>query len=370
VLGSCKLAPWDYYGYHLYDDERHTAASKREFIGDNRCRQITVQVSDKTWWGVLEDKLLAAAVLKAHGVPNPQITAVYHPVRNYAAPAVLRSAEELIEHFRRRMSYPCFGKLVTGLKSNGASLVEAYDESSDCLCLAGRRQVGVTDFAKRVVDYCSTRGAEAFDPSAGYLFQEVVRQHPAIRERCGERLGTVRLYVGVDNSGPIIFAATWKIAAPQNIADNFWRPGNLLAALDVQTGEVQRVTRGLGIELEVLEESPYTGQRLVGFRLPYFDELRRLVLHGAMLFPKIRLQGWDVAIGPDGPVVVEINNGSSFWLCQMASGRGLLTPEFREFLREASALNQHARRSGSRFQNTPILWRLKGVGRFLAGLFR
>ena len=41
-------------------------------------------------------------------------------------------------------------------------------------------------------------------------------------------------------------AFTWKIPAPHNIADNFWRPGNLLAALDRHTGEVKRVTTNVG----------------------------------------------------------------------------------------------------------------------------
>jgi hypothetical protein len=47
-----------------------------------------------------------------------------------------------------------------------------------------------------------------------------------------------------------------KIPAATSIADNYWRPGNLLADLDPMTGVIRRVVRGKGLELEELSKHP------------------------------------------------------------------------------------------------------------------
>jgi hypothetical protein len=55
---------------------------------------------------------------------------------------------------------------------------------------------------------------------------------------------------------------------------------------------------------------------------------------GARIFAPLRFQSWDIALTESGPVVVEVNPGSSFVLSQIASGNGFLTDEFLEFLLE------------------------------------
>lgn len=68
--------------------------------------------------------------------------------------------------------------------------------------------------------------------------------------------------------------------------------------------------------------------------------IKKVVLQGATLIPGIRVQGWDVAIGPAGPIVIEINNGSGYTAPQLATGRGFLSAEFRRFLEQAEAANE------------------------------
>jgi hypothetical protein len=75
----------------------------------------------------------------------------------------------------------------------------------------------------------------------GYLLQEMLRPHPEIAALCGARLSTVRLIVLLEHGEPAVFHALWKIPVGANPADNFWRPGNLLAGLDAADGRVTRV---------------------------------------------------------------------------------------------------------------------------------
>ena len=59
-----------------------------------------------------------------------------------------------------------------------------------------------------------------------------------------------------------------------------------------------------------------------------------LTLDAARSFAPFRLQAWDVAVCPDGPLLVELNNGGDFDLPQLATDRGLMDEAFTEFLAE------------------------------------
>jgi hypothetical protein len=57
-----------------------------------------------------------------------------------------------------------------------------------------------------------------------------------------------------------------------------------------------------------------------------------LCLEAARHFPGLRLQAWDVAPTPKGPVILEISGAGDFSMTQRAEGRGVLDNEFLRFL--------------------------------------
>ena len=52
---------------------------------------------------------------------------------------------------------------------------------------------------------------------------------------------------------------------------------------------------------------PTTNMELIGFEVPYFEEAKNLVKAAAKVIPEIRYVGWDIAIGENGPMIVEGN---------------------------------------------------------------
>jgi hypothetical protein len=126
----------------------------------------------------------------------------------------------------------------------------------------------------------------------------------------------------------------WKVPAGANVADNFWRPGNILCALGPASGTVRRAVRSHGSSLEEIETHPDSGARILGFTLPCWREVVSLTLDAARSFAPLPFQGWDVAVCPDGPLLVELNAGSDFGLPQLATGRGLADETFAAFLAE------------------------------------
>ena len=151
---------------------------------------------------------------------------------------------------------------------------------------------------------------------------------------CGDRLATVRLMTIWSQGEPKLLRACFKIPAGSNTADNFWRPGNLLARLDLDTGRIGRVVRGTGIGLEELTHHPDTGAPLVGTEVPNWAALTEAALEGARLLKHVALIGWDIAPVDAGAVIVELNQTPDFLLPQLADRRGMLDIDFARFLAE------------------------------------
>jgi hypothetical protein len=164
------------------------------------------------------------------------------------------------------------------------------------------------------------------------MFQERVKPHAAVRAICGDRLATVRVYTINGERGPEVFRAAWKVPAGKNTADNFWRKGNILAAVDYETGKVTRAIQGFALDQVEITHHPDTGAELVGAVVPNFSTVLNLALEGARVFDTIRAVGWDIAPTDDGGVIVEGNHAPDYNLVQMAERRGVLDARMNAFL--------------------------------------
>ena len=116
----------------------------------------------------------------------------------------------------------------------------------------------------------------------------------------------------------MLFAAT-RVGSGTSIADNFHMGGSAVL-IDMQTGKLT----GTGIDKKLNEhECSATGIRYDGYPVPYWEEIKQLVLNAALVNDQIHFIGWDVAVTPDGPLLIEGNRGSGFDLPQVMAKRGL-----------------------------------------------
>ena len=319
--GQGKLSPEEYFNFRLFDDEKFNREEKATFIGHNGASRIYTQLVSPFFRGIAHDKLVSDAMVRGAGLPCADTYAVYHRGRRCRAMPVLASPQELAEFLRNEMPYPCFSKPINGWQSRGVALIEGYDAKADVLDLAKAGRVSVETFASEI---------DALENGA--LFQEVLRPHPTLAQSCGERVSTLRAITLVDDAGASLYLATWKVPANANIADNFWRSGNLLADVDTENGTVRRLIRGVGLDQETLDAHPDTDKKLVGTALPDWEALRRLSEDVALLLPELRIVASDIGLTDKGPVVVEVNGGGDMTLPQLASGKGVMTPRLQGFV--------------------------------------
>lgn len=307
----------DYFYYRLYDNDLYSWEEKQRFVSTKLFWKYTPICCPTNWWTVSEDKWVAECILKRNGVPCAEsVAAVSAGARTFGEVETISDAAQL-DSFLRAADLPLFAKPLGSLASIGAAIIEAYGDKTVHLSQAG--SVALDAFFDMV------KGG------GGYIFQELVRPHRELR-KFGTHLGTVRLINFVHEDRISTPHTIWKITANDNIADNYWRVGNMLADLDAETGEVRRVVSGSGPELKEHTRHPDSGEQMIGFRLPYWREILKINRTCAGLFAPLRFNSLDVAITDDGPIVIEVNVGSAFNLPQLASGRGFLTDEACDFM--------------------------------------
>ena len=326
--GVGKIDPQEYIFYRLYDDEALTAEEKGQFLGRQAMRELDIRFLKNAWTHVSADKLALNALLSGLDQPVPSTFALYHPFRTLGPTACLRSPEALADFLRRDAIYPFFAKPVAGVNSLGVASVESYDADGDCLLLKDGRSVEVAHFIDAIGGY--------FDK--GYCFQKRLQPHPALVELCGQRMSSVRVFLIMGDAGPELLRASWKISTGDHPADNFWRRGNLLAPIDVESGRVARVIQGAGPEQKVLECHPDSGKILLGAVLPDWPAVHETVLSAAAALPDCLVQGWDVAITDKGPVLIELEgDGGHPQMVQLPQGQGLYQGRFKEFYERQKA---------------------------------
>lgn len=320
--GPGRIIALEYYMFRLYDDARFDHAAKLAFCGEAGRPGVYTMCNDRAWAEVEEDKLASGALLAGQGFATPRTFALFHPERSAEGLDSLAAPRDCAAYLRNGAAYPFFGKPLDATESVGVVAVDAYEAASDSLVLKSGRRVPVADFVDKIGHF----------HQRGYIFQERLEPDPAMRALVGERLSSLRIMVQLKAGGPELFRPVWKIPVGDNVADNVWREGNLLAAVDPASGTAKRVIIGFGPEEVEVENHPDTGARLQGAAIPQWRAMTELCLAAARHFPGLRLQAWDVAPTPAGPVILEVNGAGDFSMTQRAEGRGVLDRPFLRFL--------------------------------------
>mgnify|MGYP002780532605 CR=1 FL=1 len=164
----------------------------------------------------------------------------------------------------------------------------------------------------------------ALSRSAPYVLQVRLANHPHIAPLAPATLCTVRVVTHRTAGGaPEHLVSLFRMAGGAFAADNFARHG-LASPVDAATGELRpAVLKDLHQTMVEHTHHPVFGSPIAGVRLPEWERVVELALRAHRVFHDFPSVGWDVAITPDGPVLIEGNYNWCVDLLQQATGRGL-----------------------------------------------
>ncbi len=170
----------------------------------------------------------------------------------------------------------------------------------------------------------------------GFLFQKTVSQHPELNKISSSSLNTIRIDTFIDKEGNAeILSAYLRMSTNNKHVDNI-SSGGCQVGIWLDSGKMKKegysdfTTAGT----KVYTEHPITGVIFEGFQIPYFNEVKELVIKTAALMPGLRLVGWDVAVSETGPVLIEGNSDYAVSGNDMADGGYRKNPVFRKVLKE------------------------------------
>ncbi|HUF62027.1 MAG TPA: sugar-transfer associated ATP-grasp domain-containing protein [Verrucomicrobiales bacterium] len=173
------------------------------------------------------------------------------------------------------------------------------------------------------------------------ILQPRIAMHPALAPLSSGALPTLRVITLREPDGTL---SAWfprlNLPVGRHASDNMRSGGGAIAsAVDLNSARLGPATgkEALG---GIHDLHPDTGVTITGFPVPCFHDAMALARRAQAAMTGLPSIGWDIAITPDGPLLVEANSGWGVMTIQRVLGRPLAREQ--EFCRRLTAiLEQH-----------------------------
>jgi hypothetical protein len=302
------LPPW-YYVFELFDDSKRQRA--HEYLHRFETKGGLLRFVKRNHGGErtpLADKLEFSAWCAPHGIPTiPVLLAA-------------RRGEFLPEYCPadgRDPQLPEIDLFVKPTKGRGGTGAQRWCWAGDGRYVDDAGNVSTPAELLALLLRISERG--------GCIVQPRVTNHPALADLCNGALSTVRVLTIENEQGAFeVTHAVLRMAVGANTTVDNFHAGGIAARVDLRTGHLGRATDiGLRPDIGWCDTHPDTHGKILGRRLPWWREICDLASRAHAAFPDRVAIGWDIAILPDGPVVVEGNGGPDLDILQRCYGEPL-----------------------------------------------
>ncbi|TZG28108.1 sugar-transfer associated ATP-grasp domain-containing protein [Sphingomonas montanisoli] len=181
------------------------------------------------------------------------------------------------------------------------------------------------DGVRMIGPFADTGSAEAaLRPTQGNaVVQPLIACHPDIAQIALDALPTVRVVTILDEAGvPEVVSATFRCASKVGARVDNMKAGGLIVPVELATGTLGIACQGYGGSDHIVH--PVTAAAIMGRTLPDWTAATALVSRAhALAFDDYIIIGWDVALTPDGPILIEGNGKPGVLMPQRAARRGL-----------------------------------------------
>lgn len=244
-------------------------------LGDGQIQYISL----------VADKFLFGMYLESLGFPTPRVRAVGGPEQLYW---VDQRAWRPFASIAERDDLDGFLKDQFGLMGRGVFSVRKRDGEFLVNGKAGSPESLAQGLPERVI------------------LQDRMTQHPRMAELYPHSVNTVRLVTYWNGAETSLFGGFVRAGTGVEHTDN-WGQGGVLGGFDAATGRLHPVFKYKPGSGGCVDRHPDTGVVFGDFTIPLYDQIVRATLDLHRLFYGLQTIGWDVAVGPDGPIFIEAN---------------------------------------------------------------
>ena len=306
-----KELPKFYFGHRIYHQESgdyKNYLSKRDYV-----KLLDINSAEKSHLKIYsENKLLFDNVLSNVGIRIPQLLGykidshIHLKVHNRSYS--IRDENKLIEVFE---------VLLADYKEIFAKPVNSYG-GKNCFLITDKNIQSIAEKVMKVPDM---------------IFQEKLVQHPDINRIYSHSINTLRFDSYIDDDGDaMILNSLIRFGANNSVVDNA-SSGGFFVNVDLESGRLFKKGMQFLIHGEqIYEKHPDSNVVFGGELIPFFDEAKELVLKALKTLP-LKIGGWDIAITPDGPVIIEVNFRPMLTMSDTACGGYRKNEAMRELLK-------------------------------------
>ena len=166
---------------------------------------------------------------------------------------------------------------------------------------------------------------------ANGILEEWIIQHENISKIYPKAVNCLRVITILENNKCNIVSAYFAMANADEIAN--LATGDLVAYIDLDNGILN--TDASNFTGKVFKEHPISGVKIKGFQIPYWKEVCNMLEEASKVVPEVGYVGWDIAITPDGPLIIEGNTSPGyvyFQVPELLNDRIGIKENYKEFL--------------------------------------
>ncbi|WP_163832467.1 sugar-transfer associated ATP-grasp domain-containing protein [Spartinivicinus ruber] len=267
--------------------------------------------------GIVEfDKWIQACVWKANNIPHVKTygfmgprSSVFHLNEQILVDKEIRDILEVI-------AYPFVIKPAAGGHGDGFDIVDEYDQQAKMVKLRSGKHKTIKDLQYEYFSKCD------------WVFQELIVQHQTLAQVNASSVNTARILTATNEKGEfILLDGMMKFGTAGSMIDNMGAGG-----IGCHISADGKLSKGYSVHGdEAFECHPGSGINLTGRTIPFYQEAIEAVKLAHSCLPRPQFLGWDVAITPNGPVIVEVNSFMAVYVNQKY-GNGYRQTGLKAFL--------------------------------------
>ncbi len=308
-----KELPLDYFRRFLY---RKEVENYIDYLGYKQYKRIVFseKLVSREINSILDNKLSMDYYFSSMNLPMPNLTS--HNLKNHycfnSEVRVIKTRKGLIDFFNlvfeNNLEKKLFLKPLDSVGGKGVLLLN--------------KQTLEAQVDKYLTDLLNN----------SFLHQEVIKQHEDINKVYSKSINTLRIETYINNEYEIkILSVIMRFGVGNSIVDNA-SAGGFYISVNLDTGKLQGIGRqDLVAGGQVYSSHPDTNTKLEGVRIPFFKEACELAKKAAQYLPN-RIIGWDIAITPNGPIIIEGNQTPGMDMTDIAYGGYCKHPMVKEML--------------------------------------
>lgn len=299
---------WRCIGYHYFQYEffsRSNTLTLKEMKNyiPNQTWEKRMKVANKEYEILCQDKVITSQLLSYYEVPQPKMLFKYSEGTFYSPKNEILNDFDVQELIHQQECSKIFVKNIFGTGGKDIYIFqrnksdEYFDKSGQSLIASFFR-----DKSK----------------SQNLMVQTGIDQNSKINAIYPDAVNTIRILTKCIHGSAEILGAVMKFAQAGNQIDNC-NKGSIIVAIDITNGRL--IGNGKTYyNNKIYTKHPDTNFAFDGFQIPFWEDTIVIILSAALQFSSLKYIGWDVAIGTNNPIILELNQTPGIHLMQLVLG--------------------------------------------------